>query len=189
MVEEKIDIEGLIVFNHETFCDHRGYFMELYNELRLNKAIHEDVSFVQDNISNSHKNVVRGLHFQAPPFAQGKLVKVLKGKIMDIVVDIRKESVTYGKHLKIELSEQNHTQLWIPEGFAHGYYVMTQTAEIAYKCSDIYHPEDEQGIRWDDSDIGIEWPGTEPVLSERDINLPILHSLNLNQDFFIEEKK
>jgi dTDP-4-dehydrorhamnose 3,5-epimerase len=172
MVEEKIDIEGLKIFNRETFCDHRGYFMELYNELRLNKAIHEDVSFVQDNISNSHKNVVRGLHFQAPPFAQGKLVKVLKGKIMDIVVDIRKESVTYGKHLKIELSEQNHTQLWIPEGFAHGFIALEDNTLLSYKCTNYYSKEHEMALLWNDPDLNIDWDIENPIVSEKDLEAP-----------------
>ena len=174
MVEEKIEIEGLKVFNPIAFRDQRGYFMELYNELRLNNAINEEVSFVQDNISNSHKNVVRGLHFQAPPFAQGKLVKVLKGKILDVVVDIRKESLTYGKHLKIELSEENCTQLWIPEGFAHGYLVLSDKSIVSYKCTNFYNPNDEYGIKWNDKTIDIDWGNNSPIISKKDHDLPLL---------------
>ena len=172
MVEEKIDMEGLKIFNHETFRDNRGYFMELYNELRLNNAIHEEVSFVQDNISNSHKNVVRGLHFQAPPFAQGKLVKVLKGKILDVVVDIRKESRTYGKHIKIELSEQNHTQIWIPEGFAHGFIALEDNTLLSYKCTNYYSKEHEMALLWNDPDLNIEWDIENPIVSDKDLKAP-----------------
>ena len=174
MVEEKIDIEGLRVFNPDAFHDQRGYFMELYNELRLNNAINEEVSFVQDNISNSHKHVVRGLHFQAPPFAQGKLVKVLKGKIMDVVVDIRKESMTYGKHIKIELSEQNRTQLWIPEGFAHGFIALEDNTLLSYKCTNYYSKEHEMALLWNDPDLNIDWDIENPIVSEKDLQAPSL---------------
>ena len=174
MVEERIDIEGLKVFNLDQFHDQRGYFMELYNELRLYNVLNEDVSFVQDNISNSHKHVVRGLHFQAPPFAQGKLVNVLKGKIMDIVVDIRKESVTYGKHLKIELSEQNHTQLWIPEGFAHGFVALEDNTLLSYKCTNYYSKEHEMALLWNDPDLNIDWDIENPIVSEKDLEAPSL---------------
>jgi len=172
MVEEKIEIEGLKIFNPVAFRDQRGYFMELYNELRLNNAINEEVSFVQDNISNSHKNVVRGLHFQAPPFAQGKLVKVLKGRILDVVVDIRKESLTYGKHLKIELSEENRTQLWIPEGFAHGFIALEDHTLLSYKCTNYYSKEHERALLWNDPDLNIRWDIENPIVSEKDMQAP-----------------
>jgi len=176
MVEEKIDIEGLRIFNPVAFRDQRGYFMELYNEQRLNNAINGEVSFVQDNISNSHKNVVRGLHFQAPPFAQGKLVKVLKGKIMDVVVDIRKESVTYGKHLKIELSEENRTQLWIPEGFAHGFIALEDNTLLSYKCTNYYSKAHEMALLWNDPHLNIDWEIENPIVSEKDLQAPSFNS-------------
>jgi len=172
MVEEKIEIEGLKIFNPVAFRDQRGYFMELYNELRLNNAINEEISFVQDNISNSHKNVLRGLHFQAPPFAQGKLVKVLKGKILDVVVDIRKESLTFGKHLKFELSEENHRQLWIPEGFAHGFIAIEDHTLLSYKCTNYYSKEHERALLWNDPDINIRWDIENPIVSEKDLQAP-----------------
>ena len=169
MVEEKIDIEGLRIFNPEAFRDQRGYFMELYNEQRLNNAINGEVSFVQDNISNSHKDVLRGLHFQTPPFAQGKLVKVLKGKIMDVVVDIRKDSVTYGKHLKFELSEENGLQLWIPEGFAHGFVALENNTLLSYKCTNYYSKNHEMALLWNDPDLNIDWGIENPIVSEKDL--------------------
>ena len=146
-----------------------------------------DCTFVQDNHVKSLQNTLRGLHFQTF-YPQAKLLHCLNGKVFDVAVDFRINSRYFKKWVGVELSEDNKFQLYIPEGFAHGYYVMSETAEIAYKCSDIYHPEYEKGIRWDDPKIGIEWPGTKPVLSDRDINLPMLHSLNLNRDNCFEEE-
>jgi len=180
------EIPDVILVKPTLIEDHRGFFMESYHIEKF-KLGGIDCTFVQDNHAKSVQNTLRGLHFQIK-YPQAKLLSCLKGKVFDVAVDIRKDSPYFGKWVGEKLSEGNKYQLFIPQGFAHGYYVMSETAEIAYKCSDIYHPEDEQGIRWNDSDIGIEWPGTEPVLSERDINLPKLHSLNLNQDYFIEEE-
>ena len=129
-----------------------------------------DSIFVQDNHIKSLQNTLRGLHFQVQ-FPQAKLLRCLKGKVFDVAVDIRKDSPSYGQWVGKELSEDNKYQLFIPEGFAHGYYVMSNTAEISYKCSDIYHPEDEQGIIWNDPGIGIQWPGTNPILSKKDAKL------------------
>ena len=130
-------------------------------------------NFVQDNHAKSVQNTLRGLHFQAL-YPQAKLLRCLKGKVFDVAVDLRKDSPYYGQWVGEELSWDNKCQLFIPAGFAHGYYVLSETAEITYKCSEIYHPEDEQGLRWDDPDIAIEWPGTDPILSEKDRQLPPL---------------
>lgn len=151
------------------FGDNRGYFMETYNYKEFKEA-GLDMIFVQDNQSKSRKGVLRGLHFQHN-FPQGKLVRVTKGEVFDVAVDLRKKSKTYGKWYGVILSEENKKQLYIPEGFAHGFLVLSDEAEFVYKCTDYYHPEDEGGIRWDDPDIGIEWPLQqieEVLLSEKD---------------------
>ena len=183
---KQLSIADIILIKPSIFEDHRGFFMESYHiEKFILGGI--DCTFVQDNHIKSVQNTLRGLHFQVQ-FPQAKLLRCLKGKVFDVAVDIRKDSPFFSKWVGVELSEENKYQLFIPQGFAHGYYVMSETAEIIYKCSDIFHPKDEQGIRWDDPELGIEWPGIEPVLSERDINLPMLHSLNLNRDYIEEEK-
>ena len=165
----KCDIEGLYVIEPAVFKDERGYFMETYNQSDLEAAgIHE--VFVQDNQSMSVKGVLRGLHFQKQ-HPQGKLVRAIKGRIFDAVVDIRKGSETYGKWFGIELSEENKKQLLVPKGMAHGFLVLSDTAEFCYKCTEFYHPEDEGGIAFDDKDIGIQWPlleGAELIMSEKD---------------------
>ena len=152
-----------------TIFDHRGYFMETYNENEFKKA-GLNVDFVQDNQSKSKKGVLRGLHFQYK-YPQGKLVRVIKGKVFDVAVDLRKNSKTYGKWYGVYLSEENKKQFYIPEGFAHGFLVLSDEAEFTYKCTDFYHPEDEGGIIWNDPDIGIEWPIEqieEVILSDKD---------------------
>ena len=179
------EIPDVILVKPTVIEDHRGFFMELYHIEKFNLG-GIDCNFVQDNYVKSVQKTLRGLHFQVQ-YPQAKLLHCLKGKVFDAAVDIRKDSPYFGKWVGVELSEDNKYQLFIPQGFAHGYYVMSEIAEIAYKCSDIYHPEDEQGIRWDDPDIGIEWPATKPVLSDKDIKLPTLHSLNLNKDYSLEE--
>jgi dTDP-4-dehydrorhamnose 3,5-epimerase len=138
---------------------------------------------VQDNHAKSVQNTLRGLHFQVN-FPQAKLLRCLKGRVFDVAVDIRKDSLTYGQWVGEILSDENKHQLFIPAGFAHGYYVMSETAEIAYKCSEIYHPEDEQGIRWDDPDIAIKWPALDPILSNKDAMLPFLADIIFNKDQF-----
>ena len=166
------NISDIILIKPNVIEDYRGFFMESYHIDKFKTGgIH--CTFVQDNYAKSVQNTLRGLHFQVN-FPQAKLLRCLKGKVFDVAVDIRKNSSTYGKWVGEILSDENKHQLFIPAGFAHGYYVMSETAEIAYKCSDIYHPEDEQGIRWNDPDIGIKWPGKEPMLSERDIKLPMI---------------
>ena len=166
------EIPDIILVKPSVIKDHRGFFMESYHIEKFSMG-GIDCTFVQDNHAKSIQNTLRGLHFQVN-FPQAKLLRCLKGKVFDVAVDIRKNSPYYGKWVGEELSEENKYQLFIPEGFAHGYYVLSETAEITYKCSEVYHPEDEQGLRWDDPEIGIEWPETEPILSRKDQLLPFL---------------
>lgn len=165
------EIEGLYVIEPKVFGDERGYFVETYNKEEF--AEHGlNMEFVQDNQSMSRKGVLRGLHFQKE-HPQGKLVRVLTGEVFDVAVDIRKGSETYGKWFGVTLSAENMKQFYVPEGFAHGFVVLSDVAVFAYKCTDFYHPEDEGGIRWDDPEIGIEWPieeGVEVILSDKDRN-------------------
>ncbi len=163
------EIEGLYVIEPKVFGDERGYFVETYNK---NDFVEHglDMEFVQDNQSMSKRGVLRGLHFQKE-HPQGKLVRVLSGEVFDVAVDIRKGSPTYGQWFGVVLSAENMKQFYVSPGFAHGFLVLSDTAVFAYKCTDFYHPEDEGGIRWDDPEIGIQWPieqGMEIVLSEKD---------------------
>ena len=172
------DIDGLYVIEPKVFGDERGYFVETYNKQEF-AANGLDMEFVQDNQSKSKKGVLRGLHFQKQ-HPQGKLVRVLSGEVFDVAVDIRKGSDTYGKWFGVVLSEENMKQFYVPEGFAHGYYVLSDTAVFSYKCTDFYHPEDEGGILWNDPEIGIQWPvedGVEVVLSEKDQRRECIRSL------------
>jgi len=160
-------IKGVYIIDVKTYGDNRGYFMETYKEDDF-KAAGLDYSFVQDNQSSSRKGVLRGLHFQKN-HPQAKLVRVLKGEVFDVAVDLRKGSETYGQWVGAVLSEENKRQFMIPRGFAHGFLVLSDYAEFAYKCDDVYHPEDEGGIMWNDPAIGIEWPEAgELILSEKD---------------------
>lgn len=166
---ETCKIEGLKIITPAVYEDSRGYFMETYNQNDFTEA-GIDVVFVQDNQSASSKNVLRGLHFQIN-HPQDKLVRVIKGSVYDVAVDLRKGSGTFGEWFGVELSESNKKQFYIPKGFAHGFYVMSDFAEFTYKCSDFYHPNDEGGIRFDDPDIGVEWPFENKdalILSEKD---------------------
>lgn len=172
-VFHKTEIEDVYVIDVKTFGDHRGYFMETYKESDFSEA-GLNYRFVQDNQSSSVKGVLRGLHFQKE-HPQAKLVRVIKGEVFDVAVDLRKGSDTYGKWTGVFLSEENHRQFMIPRGFAHGFVVVSDYAEFAYKCDDVYHPEDEGGIMWNDPDIGIEWPDVgEIILSEKDRSHPLL---------------
>lgn len=167
----KCDIEGLCVIEPTVFKDERGYFMETYNENDFKEA-GLDMKFVQDNQSMSVRGVLRGLHFQKQ-YPQGKLVRVVRGKVFDVAVDLREGSPTYKKWYGVELSDENKKQFYIPEGFAHGFLVLSDEAEFAYKCTDFYHPGDEGGMMWNAPEIGIEWPledGVELVISEKDMN-------------------
>lgn len=162
-------IEGLCIIEPAVHGDNRGYFMETYNQQDMEEA-GLTMNFVQDNQSGSTKGVLRGLHYQKK-YPQGKLVRVIRGKVFDVAVDIRKGSVTYGKWYGIELSEENKKQFYIPEGFAHGFLVLSEVAEFCYKCTDFYHPNDEGGIAWDDPELGIVWPQMgKYILSEKDMH-------------------
>jgi dTDP-4-dehydrorhamnose 3,5-epimerase len=166
------EIPDIILIKPNVIEDHRGFFIESYHIEKF-KIGGINCTFVQDNHAKSVQNTLRGLHFQVQ-YPQAKLLRCLKGKVFDVAVDIRQNSPYFGKWVGEELSEENRYQLYIPEGFAHGYYVMSETAEIAYKCSEIYHPRDEQGIRWNDPEIAINWPGDNPILSEKDKALPMM---------------
>lgn len=166
---ETCHIEGLKVIKPQVFGDERGYFMESYNYNDF-KAVGIDMNFVQDNQSSSKKGVLRGLHFQIN-FPQDKLVRVISGEVYDVAVDLRKDSDTYGSWFGVILSAENKKQFFIPKGFAHGFLVLSDMAEFAYKCTDFYHPNDEGGLAWNDPDIGIVWPvgeGLELILSDKD---------------------
>ena len=165
---ERCDIEGLCVITPTAFKDDRGYFVETYNKNDFTEA-GLDMEFVQDNQSKSSKGVLRGLHFQKE-HPQGKLVRVLSGEVYDVAVDLRKDSKTYGKYFGVLLSDENKKQFYIPKGFAHGFVVLSDEAVFAYKCTDFYHPNDEGGLKYDDPDIGIDWPieGLGLIMSEKD---------------------
>lgn len=160
-------IAGLLIVQPTVFEDARGYFFESYNK-KIFSEIGLNVEFVQDNQSLSNKGVLRGLHFQDPPYAQGKLVRVIKGSVLDVVVDIRKNSKTYGKHYAIELNEKNRTMLWIPKGFAHGFATLEDHTIFFYKCTDVYNKQSERTIQWNDKDLGINWNIKDPIVSEKD---------------------
>ena len=149
-------ISDLVIIEPKVFGDHRGYFMESFNEEWFNKNISE-TNFIQDNESKSSKGVLRGLHFQKPPFAQAKLVRVIQGEVLDVVVDLRKNSPTYGQHYSILLSSENKKQFFVPRGFAHGFVVLSDTAIFSYKVDNLYSPEHDSGIIWDDKDMNIDW--------------------------------
>ena len=177
------EIEGLYVIEPKLFGDDRGYFMETYNYEDF-KAAGLSMVFVQDNQSMSKKGVLRGLHFQKQ-HPQGKLVRVLSGTVYDVAVDLRKSSKTYGKYYGVILSGENKRMFYIPEGFAHGFLVLSDSAVFSYKCTDFYHPEDEGGIIWNDPDIGIEWPisnDMQVLLSEKDKKHPSLSQSNFAFD-------
>ncbi|MBQ3070241.1 MAG: dTDP-4-dehydrorhamnose 3,5-epimerase [Tidjanibacter sp.] len=166
----KTDIEGVVVIEPKVFGDERGYFFESFNAERFFAETGIDVAFVQDNESRSKRGVLRGLHFQREPYAQAKLVRVVQGRVIDVAVDIRPGSPTFGKYVATELSGENHRQMFIPKGFAHGYVVLEDDTVFQYKCDDYYHPESEAGIAWNDPQIGIEWPLSEDeiILSDKD---------------------
>jgi len=172
-------LEGILIVEPKAFSDRRGFFMETYNQNRYFKAGIDSI-FVQDNLSYSVKGTVRGLHFQVR-HPQAKLVQVLTGEIFDVVVDIRPGSVTFGKWIGIHLSDKNRHQLFIPEGFAHGICILSESAHLLYKCSDFYVPDDEGGIIWSDPDIGIKWPVDNPIISEKDSLYPKLSELTDKQ--------
>lgn len=163
-------IEGLLLIESDVYTDDRGYFVELFNEKRF-ADLKLPVSFCQDNLSVSKKNVIRGLHFQEAPFAQGKLVRVIRGAVLDVAVDLRPDSPTFGKHEALMLTESNNHILWIPEGFAHGFAVLDDNTVFHYKCTELYNKGAEVGIRYDDKDLAIAWNIKNPVVSEKDMEL------------------
>ncbi len=168
MEVEKFDIEGLLLIKPRVFNDDRGYFFESFNRQVFQKATGLDLEFVQDNESASQANVVRGLHIQLPPFQQGKLVRVTRGKVFDVAVDVRKDSKTYGQYVGVELNANDKYQFYIPPGFAHGFSVLEPETIFAYKCTGYYNRESERAIRWDDPKIGIDWKIKNPIISEKD---------------------
>ena len=179
MEVRKTEFEGLLIIHPRLFRDARGYFFESYREnIFLEQGI--NISFVQDNESKSEKHVLRGLHFQNPPHAQGKLVRVIRGAVLDVAVDIRRHSATYGRHLSIELSEENKTMLWIPAGFAHGFVTLENDTVFQYKCTDYYNRDSEGSIRWNDPDLNINWVITNPRVSEKDGTAPFFKDLKSN---------
>ena len=166
----KTFINDLLVIKPQLFKDDRGFFYESYNKKNLDKII--KIAFVQDNHSKSNRGVVRGLHFQKPPFEQTKLVRCVSGKILDVVVDLRKNSKTYGKSFSIELSSDNNKQLFVPKGFAHGFQVLSETASVNYKVDNFYNPKSDSGIIWNDKDLSIDWNlDIKPILSVKDSKL------------------
>ena len=161
-------LKGLFIIQPKVFEDARGYFFESFNQKEFKEHIGDNINFYQDNQSKSTKNVLRGLHFQNPPYAQGKLVRVLQGSVIDVVVDIRKSSSTYGQHFKMKLDAENFEMLYIPEGFAHGFATLEDNTVFSYKCTDFYHKASEDCIIWNDPDLDIDWEIKEPILSEKD---------------------
>lgn len=162
-------IEDVVIIERRLFKDERGYFFESFSQREFEEKIRK-ISFVQDNESKSSYGVLRGLHFQKPPYAQSKLVRVIKGAVLDVAVDIRKGSPTFGKHVAVKLTEENHLQLFIPRGFAHGFSVLSQEVIFQYKCDNFYAPQSEGALAWDDSDLNINWriPTNQIILSEKD---------------------
>lgn len=175
----KTDIPDVVIIEPKVFGDHRGCFFESFSEKDFNENVSE-VKFVQDNESKSCYGVLRGLHFQKPPHAQAKLVRVVRGRVLDVAVDIRKGSPTFGKHVAVELTEDNHRQLFIPRGFAHGFAVLSEEAVFQYKCDNYYAPQSEGAVLWNDPEIDIDWrlPEGDVILSEKDSRSSLLKDLD-----------
>jgi dTDP-4-dehydrorhamnose 3,5-epimerase len=174
-------IEGLLILEPKVFGDERGFFLEGFNQKAFDAAVGAPVRFVQDNHSRSSRGVLRGLHYQLPPHAQGKLVRVTQGSVFDVAVDLRRGSPSFGRWVGVELSGSNHKQLWLPPGMAHGFLVTSDSADFLYKTTAYYAPEAERAVRWDDPAIGIEWPALdrEPLLSAKDAEAPALAGAEL----------
>lgn len=173
-------LPGVLIIEPKVFGDHRGFFKETYQAERYKEA-GLTLPFVQDNHSRSQKGVLRGLHLQKTR-PQGKLVSCSSGAVYDVAVDVDPNSETFGKFVGVELSADNHLQLWIPPGYAHGFCVLTDTADFQYKCTDLYYPEDEIGILWCDPEIGIDWPIKKPILSNKDQMLPTLNNIHISRN-------
>ena len=174
-------IPGVVIIEPHLFLDARGYFFESFNQREFEEKVCK-TTFVQDNDSKSSYGVIRGLHFQKPPFSQCKLVRVVKGAVLDVAVDIRKDSPTFGRHVAVELTEDNHRQFFIPRGLAHGFSVLSEEVIFQYKCDNFYAPQSEGAIAWDDPDLGIDWriPADKAVLSEKDRHHPLLRQTSLD---------
>ena len=183
----KTDIEGVVIVEPRVFKDERGYFFESFSQREFDEKVCKTV-FVQDNESKSCCGVLRGLHFQKPPFAQAKLVRCVRGRVLDVAVDIRKGSPTYGKHVAAELSEDNHRMFFIPQGFAHGFSVLSETAVFQYKCDNYYAPQYEDAIIWNDKELNINWliPEKDIILSEKDKHHPLFK--DFDSPFIYNEK-
>lgn len=183
----KTAIEGVVIIEPRIFIDARGYFFESYSKREFDEKV-RPVDFVQDNESCSTRGVMRGLHFQAPPFTQSKLVRCVKGAVLDVAVDIRKGSPTYGRYVAVELSEENHRQFFVPRGFAHGFAVLSDIAVFQYKCDNYYHPEADGGISLRDTSIGIDWriDPENAILSEKDLRHPLLKDFDSPFDYNID---
>ncbi|MFG6685348.1 dTDP-4-dehydrorhamnose 3,5-epimerase [Mariniflexile sp. HNIBRBA6329] len=181
MIEKETKLKGCFVLEPKVFEDSRGYFFESFNQNTFNRLIGNTVNFIQDNESFSKKGVLRGLHYQTGDHAQAKLVRVIKGKVLDVAVDIRKNSETFGQYISIELSEENKKQLFIPRGFAHGFIVLSNTAIFSYKCDNFYNKQSEGGIIFNDKYLNIDWILNEKefVISEKDLQLPVLKNARL----------
>lgn len=181
MISKETKLKGCFVLEPAVFADERGYFMESFNEERFNSAVNNNVNFIQDNQSFSSKGVIRALHYQVGQHAQAKLVRVLNGNVLDIAVDLRKDSPTFGEHFSIELSGENKKQLFIPRGFGHGFVVLSNTAEFFYKCDNYYNKESEGGIIFSDPSLNIDWklPHEQLIVSEKDQILPTLENARL----------
>ncbi len=177
------EIEGVVVIEPRIFEDARGYFFESFSQKDFDAQV-RSVRFVQDNESMSAYGVLRGLHYQKPPFTQSKLVRVIRGRVLDVAVDIRKGSPTFGKHVAVELSGENHRQFFVPRGFAHGFSVLSEEAVFQYKCDNFYAPQSEGAIAWDDPSLGIDWkiPSDKVILSEKDRHHPLL----MESDFLFD---
>ncbi|WP_370827126.1 dTDP-4-dehydrorhamnose 3,5-epimerase [Bacteroides nordii] len=175
----KTSIEGVVIIEPRLFKDERGYFFESFNQREFEEKVCK-TTFVQDNESKSGYGVIRGLHYQKPPFAQSKLVRVIKGAVLDVAVDIRKGSPTFGQHVAVELTEGNHRQFFIPRGFAHGFSVLSEEVIFQYKCDEFYHPEAEGAIAWNDAELGIDWkiPLEKVLVSEKDSKHLRLENIN-----------
>lgn len=183
----KTAIEGVVIIEPRIFKDSRGYFFESYSKREFDEKV-RCVDFVQDNESMSVRGVMRGLHFQRPPYTQSKLVRCVKGRVLDVAVDIRKGSATYGKHVAVELSEDNHRQFFVPRGFAHGFAVLSEVAVFQYKCDNYYHPESDGGISIADDSLGIDWQidPASAILSEKDLRHPLLKDFDSPFDINID---
>lgn len=175
----KTELPGVIILKNREFIDDRGFFMETFNQQRF-AELGLQATFVQDNQSRSSKNVIRGLHYQFPQW-QGKLMRVLRGAIYDVAVDIRPDSPTFKKWVGVELNDENRLQLYIPPGFAHGFATLSDIADISYKCTTSYNAQDDAGILWNDPEIGINWPIDQPLISEKDAKAPKLSALEMSK--------